>query len=116
MGHLISKINETEEEAQEGGDDSAKGCDVSKKTGFPQQQHFLRGSGRARAACPFSVYPQLRTIVTGAMRRSRNSNQLEDDIFQFLPAAKPRRSMGHVWPSGKLYQIGRHRGQRDMGT
>ena len=44
------------------------------------------------------------------------------DEDTFLPAAKPRRSMGHVWPSpsssssGKLYQIGRHRGQRDMGT
>ena len=35
---------------------------------------------------------------------------------QFLPAAKPRRSMDGIWLSGKIESLEAVRGRRDMGT
>ena len=34
----------------------------------------------------------------------------------FLPAAKPRRSMGHDWPPGKIGSLLAVRGQEGMAT
>ena len=37
-------------------------------------------------------------------------------LSAFLPAAKPRRSMGHVWPPYKILEIVAIRGQKSMVT
>ena len=37
-------------------------------------------------------------------------------LSAFSPAAKPRRSMGHVWPPYKILEIVAIRGQKSMVT